>query len=378
MDEVIKTVTAFLTAPLLWITLVWSFGLAIRRVKYERTTFRMAIKPQWLEVRAFLGHGLLAGILISCGTLLLGLMIDWQWWLGYQIVAIIALLGLPYLLAGNLIVLISALVYWGLAWYWPQYQSPQQPALLAGLLVVTGLVTLVSSWLQKKDAPRLATPKVVQSKRGRLTAIFTSRQVYLAPVCFLVPGTLNFPDWSFWPVIQVGHQTYSIVILPLLLGFSFKAVQQLIPQVVQRYVKHQVIWGLCLLGIGLLAMAWPDYAIWGIMIAFLGSFVLQLRLGRQNRSEKRLYFTKPYEGVRVLGVQFETPAAKMGLEVGDVIVECNGLPVSDNENFYQAIQSQPTYCHLKVQDLQGEYRITESAVFADAPHELGVILFPED
>lgn len=367
-----------LTSPLLWLTIIMAIGLARYRVRAERRVFRMAINPRWSEVRYFIGHGLLAGLGISCVTLLLGVAVNLEWWLVYQIIAIIALMVIGHRLNATTILLVSAVVYWGLPLIWPQYQSADTNQLLAELLIVIGLVAFATGWLQRKDAGKLTTPNVIESQRGRLTAIFTSRQVYLAPVFFLVPGTLNLPDWTFWPVLHIGQTTYSIVILPLLLGFSFKAVQVLMSVLVQRSVKRQIQLGVLSLILGLISVVAPQFAIWAVMIALLGGFVLQWRLGKLKAGEKRLYFTKPYQGVRVLGVQTATPAAKMQLTVGDVIVECNGLPVSNNENFYQAIQSQPTYCHLKVQDLQGEYRITESAVFADAPHELGVILFPEN
>ena len=115
-----------------------------------------------------------------------------------------------------------------------------------------------------------------------------------------------------------------------------------------------------------------------LTVALVLSCALQWRLSRRSAHERQLHFTKPYDGVFILGILRETPATKMGLVVGDTIVECNGEAVSNNDNFYRAIQSQPTYCHLKVQDLNGEFRMAEGAIFADAPHELGVVLFPEN
>jgi len=37
----------------------------------------------------------------------------------------------------------------------------------------------------------------------------------------------------------------------------------------------------------------------------------------------------------------------------------------------------PTYCHLRVKTQSGDIKITESAIFEDSPHNLGVMTFPE-
>ncbi len=378
LTMIIDILRPLLTAPLLWLAIVYAGWLAHRRISLERKTFRIAINPRWIEVGHFVGHGLLAGLALSCCTLVLGAMVNMQWWLVYQLIAILSLLVAARWQNVSATFLISALVYAGATFIWPQYQVEGQASLLAELLVIIGLVTVINSVLQRWDAEATVTPRVMTSKRGRLTAFFMSRQIYIAPVFFLVPGAIDMPSLGFWPVLNIGHQSYSLVILPLLLGFSLKAVKGLMKSVVTKNANSYLIFGLLLVGFGLIAVAFPNWIIGMLTVALVLSFALQWRLSRRGAHERQLHFTKPYDGVFILGILRETPAAKMGLVVGDTIVECNGEAVSNNDNFYRAIQSQPTYCHLKVQDLNGEFRMAEGAIFADAPHELGVVLFPEN
>lgn len=378
LTMIIDILRPLLTAPLLWLAIVDAGWLAHRRISLERKTFRIAINPRWIEVGHFVGHGLLAGLALSCCTLVLGAMVNMQWWLVYQLIAILSLLVAARWQNVSATFLISALVYAGATFIWPQYQMEGQASLLAELLVIIGLVTVINSVLQRWDAEATVTPRVMTSKRGRLTAFFMSRQIYIAPVFFLVPGAIDMPGLGFWPVLNIGHQSYSLVILPLLLGFSLKAVKGLMKSVVTKNANSYLIFGLLLVGFGLIAVAFPNWIIGMLTVALVLSCALQWRLSRRSAHERQLHFTKPYDGVFILGILRETPAAKMGLVVGDTIVECNGEAVSNNDNFYRAIQSQPTYCHLKVQDLNGEFRMAEGAIFADAPHELGVVLFPEN
>lgn len=378
LTMIIDILRPLLTAPLLWLAIVYAGWLAHRRISLERKTFRIAINPRWIEVGHFVGHGLLAGLALSCCTLVLGAMVNMQWWLVYQLIAILSLLVAARWQNVSATFLISALVYAGATFIWPQYQMEGQASLLAELLVIIGLVTVINSVLQRWDAEATVTPRVMTSKRGRLTAFFMSRQIYIAPVFFLVPGAIDMPSLGSWPVLNIGHQSYSLVILPLLLGFSLKAVKGLMKSVVTKNANSYLIFGLLLVGFGLIAVAFPNWIIGMLTVALVLSCALQWRLSRRSAHERQLHFTKPYDGVFILGILRETPAAKMGLVVGDTIVECNGEAVSNNDNFYRAIQSQPTYCHLKVQDLNGEFRMAEGAIFADAPHELGVVLFPEN
>jgi hypothetical protein len=68
----------------------------------------------------------------------------------------------------------------------------------------------------------------------------------------------------------------------------------------------------------------------------------------------------------------------MDLQPGDRVLTCNHIAVNNAAELYNAIQKEPTYCRLRLQQADGEIRLAETAIFAGAPHELGMILFPEE
>jgi S1-C subfamily serine protease len=65
----------------------------------------------------------------------------------------------------------------------------------------------------------------------------------------------------------------------------------------------------------------------------------------------------------------------MDLAAGDIILECNHRPVNSETSFYEALLANPAYCHLRVQDMNGELKMTETAIYSGAPHEIGIVLF---
>lgn len=71
----------------------------------------------------------------------------------------------------------------------------------------------------------------------------------------------------------------------------------------------------------------------------------------------------------------DTPAAKMGVQKGDIILDCNDEEVKNESELYAALQKNSAYCHLRIRTFEGDLKITESAIYADGPHEIGLILF---
>lgn len=65
----------------------------------------------------------------------------------------------------------------------------------------------------------------------------------------------------------------------------------------------------------------------------------------------------------------------MAISVGDIITECNRQAVNSEQGFYEALLINPTYCRLKIQTPEGDYKVTETAIFDGAPHEIGIVMF---
>ena len=76
-----------------------------------------------------------------------------------------------------------------------------------------------------------------------------------------------------------------------------------------------------------------------------------------------------------MAVRQDTPAQKMGLEPGDIILECNKQHVTTENELYEALQDNAAYCRMKVRTYDGQLKLAESAIYSDSPHEIGLVLF---
>lgn len=79
----------------------------------------------------------------------------------------------------------------------------------------------------------------------------------------------------------------------------------------------------------------------------------------------------------ILGIIPESPADKMGLQVGELVSKINGVQVRDEQVFYEAIQKNRAHCRLEILDTNGEVRFEQRALFEGDHYELG-ILFVQD
>nr|WP_279588086.1 PDZ domain-containing protein [Thalassobacillus devorans] len=91
------------------------------------------------------------------------------------------------------------------------------------------------------------------------------------------------------------------------------------------------------------------------------------------RDKKAPYFTANDQGLTVLGIIKNSPAAQMGIAVGDLIERVNGVKVTNEEEYYYALNVNRTLCKMQVSDQQGELRFTQRAMYQHDPHDLGLL-----
>ena len=136
---------------------------------------------------------------------------------------------------------------------------------------------------------------------------------------------------NFWPVFNIGNQKISLILFPIFISTSVKVIKRAKERVIQDKLKNTEL----LLGL---------------------TFVL-------------IVLTKFMSKLFLISLIILTVVS------GDVILTCNNRVVNSEEEFYQALQLNSAYCHVKVRTYEGDLRIAESAIFMDSPHEIGLILF---
>ena len=387
--QVLKIFELFLLQPLVWLGLLRSYLTAKRRVKSERQHFQSAINPQLVEVHHFLVDGCLLRVLMTIISLALGLVVAPIWVVIYEVVAAISLIIIPGALVPVTAFGLSWLVYW--------IMSPELTTVggalqrhgvamtsMSGNLVVNGLLLLAivlaaTAVLLRHYDYEGRSPQLQPDQRGKRLVRYQWQQLLVLPVGVLVPGDWLHATISWWPVFMVGERFFSILLLPLLVGTSVRVYKQL-PQIAWRQLAARYGWvtlaSVLVAIIARFAVLSPQWllALMGLIVVLTWGILAQ---HRYHDRHQQFRYSDTEQGVRVIGLRPHTPADKLNLDLGDIILECNRQPVNTEAEFYAALLKSPTYVHLKVRNRQQELIITETAIYNGAPHELGIVLFTD-
>lgn len=332
--------------PLLWLGGLMPGINYLVRIHRERRQWRQAVDRDWYEGRhcivafgwaAFFGIG---------GTILMRVTVSWELVIFYGFLAgIVALTNWWH----NLTPLLT-LVPVGLALIAKNGSALHTALVFALFICVTRLI--LSLFGGRKVSPRMVT-----NRRHHVFARYEWREVTILPVFVMVETPQGpVPFIMFFPV-----------------GIH-RVIQEKATAPVVQHLQMMIIiqCGLALLG------------------SFSGSLLLQGGLSVAlvmvscydiGNQWWRIHHYPPVvtaatDGVRVVGVHPATPAARMGLRPGDVVVTCNDMPVHNHRELYAALQRSAAYCRLRVRTMTGDMKLVESSLYAGVPHEVGIVTFP--
>lgn len=369
----------FFLHPVFYFALFLAAYLGVSRVKRERKNFTVRVENAYFELRQLLPTGFILGLIFSIIMIGAGIVVPFASIIIIAVVTIVlGLIGKVRFLSPAFTVGISffLLIFaGGEQWSIPFFQEaflalddkiyPSLTALLALLLIGEGILILING---KKGT----SPKIVKSKRGKNVGIHEVKRVWLIPVFLLIPGTGFQFLFDWWPVFSLGQETFSLLLVPFAVGYQqqVKEVHMAIP--IKAYGRRVLI-----LGFFVLVLAGGSY--WLPMLSIAASAVAIL--GREwiplkdflEKDKKGYDFSERKDGLIILGVLPDSPAEKLGLEIGEVVAKVNGTPVQDEKSFYEALQTNRAYCKLDVLDLNGHVRFVQGALYEGEHHQLGLL-----
>lgn len=380
---IIFLVISLILQPVWWIGFVREWLTGNKRLANDRMVFGSAVYQERYELRHYIVEGLLLGLLASLFSLVLGIMVPIEWWILYTVLAGLSLLLMPA--AGAPVLVFASSV--GLFFWYQNYASKAIPSAwlrdwgfnltvtqtINFVAITTLILGLMSIWLFRVGG-QFNSPKVISKRRGKRVAGFSFNELLVVPTLVLIPGDWLSSHWAFWPMLTLEHHRFTLLFLPLLIGLKWTFVGSVARQILSRFARQLGL--LALVGVLLIeAEVWLGEIAGWCLLGLLVVYVIIVVVNRLLERRKPFIFTELDDGVRVIGIKPRTPAVKLDVQIGDVILECNHLPVNDENEFYRALQKNPTYCHLKVRDVNDQLKVSETAIFAGAPHEIGLVLF---
>ena len=372
---ILKLIGSYLLTPVLWLGILYVIISYNQRINKERKQFRVAINKDFYEGRNFIKYGLLFFVIGSLISMILGLTLPTNSVYIYQILVVLAFLINGFSTTSMLLVMTAAgilelVVPRFITFFGDVFPEISGPSWL--LLIFISI--LADYYLTRNMKKHPLSPRIKSGKRGRNIATYLGRDTVVFPLLVLIPsGTLS-STLNFWPVFNISNQKFSLILFPIFISTSVKVIKRAKERVIQDKLKNiELLLGLTFVLIVLTKFMSKLFLI-SLIILTVVSIFFEIKL-RKKEKDANSWYVETDEGIRIISVQPETPAAKMKLQPGDVILTCNNRVVNSEEEFYQALQLNSAYCHVKVRTYEGDLRIAESAIFMDSPHEIGLILF---
>ncbi|MFJ8355527.1 PDZ domain-containing protein [Bacillus paramycoides] len=380
--EILRAVGRFFLHPAVYVFLISSIFVGYLRILRERKDFSFKVYDIWFELRTSLFAGVGYGFVVSIITIGLGLVVSkasiWMiliWTLVFGLTAMYRYLSAAYTFG---IAIVFVLLSSKMPVSFLQLGEGEEGTIVS-LAILLGVMLVVEGLLISKNAVRYSTPKIKKGKRGLRIGLHESNRLWLVPVFILIPGDAVTEFISWWPVVSIGSTTYSLFLVPFLIGFMRK-IRSYEPTEALLFTGRRV-YGLAgiVLVLGIASYWWHVLAIIAMGVAMLGRFTISMQ--EKIADETRpAYFAARNDGLVVLDTIPNTIGAEMNLKPGEVITKVNGIIPRSTEEFYDALQTKTTgaFCKLEVVDTNGELRLVQTALYAGVHHELGVVFVQQE
>ncbi|MEH6992674.1 PDZ domain-containing protein [Neobacillus drentensis] len=381
--ELLKGIGRLFLHPVFYYLIFLSGILGVSRVKRERKNFHTRTFDAYFELRQLFPIGLILGLVLTIVTLMAGLTIPFAailliafFTILWSLTTNIRLMSPVYTVGATFFAITLITEYeWTIPLFNDTFQVLEEKV-YPSLVILMALLLISEGILITKNAGKGTSPKLVKSKRGQNVGAHEVKRFWLLPMFLLIPGeALTLPiDW--WPVFNIGAESYSLILVPFAIGFN-QQIQGMLPkQSIQLQGRRVTTLGILILILSVIGYWYPLISIGVAALAIISRELISL-MQRLKDDNLPFYFSKKNNGLMIIGIIPESPADKMGLQVGEIISKINGVKILDEQVFYEALQKNRAHCKLEVLDINGEVRFVQRALYEGDHYELG-ILFVQD
>lgn len=385
-----KGLASLLMNPFLYIFLIVGWMQARKLAWFERKLFYRRLNRPFEQWGRALVHGLIGGVFASLLLFLIGATFQpfdlWAMAAISLLFSFFRIQSLSFALAAGCYAFgVGVVQMWSprseiasLDWFWERLSAAD----IASIVALASLAYLIESALIRVNRGRGATPLFLSGKRGRLVGAYQLQKIWVLPMFFAIPASAGaesvwtLPAW--WPTISnAAAEPLAWIGFPIALGFSHCARSRL-PGPSSRIASAAIFrFGLLLFPLAVLSKWSPLVGAFAGLLAFLG-YPLLARLRDWRERNATAMFAPTGEGAVVLAVIPGSPAEKMGILPGDLIVKANGQKIADNEDLYPALQLNSAFCKMEVRNAEGHMKYVQRAIYDGEHHQLGLILAPDE
>ncbi|MFJ7668106.1 PDZ domain-containing protein [Lysinibacillus sp. NPDC097195] len=380
--EIVTAIGRFLLNPVVYIAIVVATFLGYSRVKQERKFFNRRIIWGWTELLGQWKRGWPYALVISLISVGVGLTVPKAFLL---ILIAISLLGLLLFFINVLSPIYTMAIATFALWAMYQYNwsfswwklSLEGIDLLEGAIVtitiLTGLCVIAEGLLIRRTAKQVITPGIENTKRGMQAIVYRTRNVWVLPIFFIIPGNIIPSSLPYWPQFTLGDHHFAVVLFPVVIGFS-KLLRKELPVVqLPKIGRSVLLLGQLILIGGLASFLQPIVGFLTLAVGVVIRIIISLYYALQDKTES--YAVAPTtKGAMIAAVLPDSPAEKMGLLAGECIRKVNGHTITTEVELYEALQLNAAHCRLEVLDRNNELRLTQHVIYSNDHYRIGLLL----
>lgn len=380
--EIVTAIGRFLLNPLLYIVIIFAILLGYRRVKQERKYFNRRIIWGWTELIGQWKDGWLYALLISLISMIAGLTVPKEFLIILIAVSIVALVLYfinalsPIFTMGIATLAIWAMSYyhWSFSWWKISFEDVNlDDGAVVTITILAGLCVIAEGLLIRRAAMKVTTPSIEKTKRGMQAIVYRSRNVWVLPIFFVMPGDAISAVLPYWPLFTIGDSQFAFVLFPFVIGFA-KLVRKELPALkLPKIGRSVLLLGQLILIGGLAAYFEPMIGFLTLGIGALIRIIMSIYFAQQDKTDH--YAVAPStKGAIIAAVLPDSPAEKMGLLAGECIRKVNGVTIFTENELYEALQLNAAHCRLEVLDRNNEIRLTQHVIYSNDHYRIGLLL----
>ncbi|HHW03345.1 MAG TPA: PDZ domain-containing protein [Thermoanaerobacterales bacterium] len=367
--------------PFFWIVVLIVWTQYNKTAEMEKRMFgTVKIKPQEKVLYAIF-YGCLGGLAGSLVVMLLGVSITEAGLVYVWPLALLLMLVHPHFMcfsyAGGLISLFS------LVFGFPRVD-------VAGLMALVAVLHLVESTLIFFAGYINATPVFIKNEKYGIIGGFSLQEFWPVPIMLLMVITaqlpqqtlIQMPDW--WPLIRpfpdvLKNPNVIFMMIPVVaaLGYGDVALTGIPKKRCRSSALNLLAFSGILLALSVLASRARIFAFIAAVFAPVAHEFLIIYGKKSEKSNKPL-FVHPPQGERILDVIKGSPAERMGLGPGDIILSINGRDIKSREDLEEILSQYPAYIWMTVKKVDGRIKNAEMNAYPGGINSIGAILVPEN
>ncbi len=380
--EIVTAIGRFLLNPLLYIVIIFAIILGYRRVKQERKFFNRRIIWGWTELIGQWKDGWLYALIISVISIGAGLTVPKEFLIILTAVSIVALiLFVMNAMSPILTMGIATLAIWGMSYYnwsfsWWKISLEAvhlENGAIVTITILAGLCVIAEGLLIRRMAMKVTTPCIEKTKRGMQAIVYRSKNVWVLPIFFVIPGDAISAIFPYWPQFTIGHSSFALVLFPLVIGFTKLTRKELPAYMYPKIGRPVFLLGQLILIGGLAAYFEPVIGFITLAVGVIIRIIIAIYFAQQEKTDH--YAVAPStKGAIIAAVLPDSPAEKMGLLAGECIRKVNGVSIFTENELYEALQLNAAHCRLEVLDRNNELRLTQHVIYSNDHYRIGLLL----